>query len=125
MYRIQCTHRNSSQPSTNCRKKTVPSHSLMGERMRGEGGEGGETRPHSFQRKEVFAGPGSKVFSDCVSVHEKSAPHMPLPPHSSRLQCIAIPTYLEVSRLLCETISAYLKIQLRKITSGQLRNNTL
>lgn len=28
--------------------------------MRGEGGEGGETRPHSFQRKEVFGGLGQK-----------------------------------------------------------------
>lgn len=66
---------NSRQHSKDHLRETVPSHSLVGER-----------------RKEVFGGPGSKVFSDCISVHENSAPHMPLPPHSPCPHCIPIPT---------------------------------
>jgi len=52
-----------SQPSTDHVRETVLFHSLVGEKAQAEGGEGGETGPHSFQRKEVFGGPGSKVFS--------------------------------------------------------------
>lgn len=49
-----------------CKRDGAFSQSCGRERTRREGGEGGETRPHSFQRKEVFGGPGSKVFSVTV-----------------------------------------------------------
>lgn len=67
---------NSRQHSKDHLKETVPSHSLVGER-----------------RKEVFWGAWVKSRQcDCISVHENSAPHMPLPPHSPCPHCIPIPT---------------------------------
>lgn len=93
------------QRSTDHIRETVPSHTLMGERTRGGGGGGGgmgrrrgRDEATFFPEEGGFRGAWVKSLEcDCVAVHEKSAPHMPLPPHSLCPHWLAIPTFWQSS----------------------------
>lgn len=98
-----------SQHGTDHVRETVPSHSLVGKRTRRGGRRRGRDEATFFPEEGGFRGAWVKSLQwDCNSVHEKSAPHMPIPPHSPCSHCITIPMSSQSSlekQLDCGTLT--------------------